>query len=256
MIIKSQGITPSEPKDIFDALASLFHPESNDTIAKFQFRSMCQKQNQSIESYLTDFILAIPECNYHKHAIDDLLKDQFIFKIGVKEIQDTLLSKISSDDMIGRCLLEARKVECQIEQRKLLGIKPNLVMMLLASMVATKDSDLNQKVRDEVEVMAVEVVMVVAGPIVKVMEITTTAEVNTHQEKCPLYGQICNNCNEKNHYSHVCKSRKRSQSKKCCNQKGQQNKQLGVNMTELRETIDKSMRHVAYNDTEIKQYGM
>ena len=33
-------------------------------------------------------------------------------------------------------------------------------------------------------------------------------------------------------------------------------KQLGDNMAELRETIDKTMRLVAYNDTEIKQYGM
>ena len=47
---------------------------------------MYQKQNQSIDSYLTNFRLAIPGCNYQKHAIDDLLQDQFIFKIEVKEI--------------------------------------------------------------------------------------------------------------------------------------------------------------------------
>ena len=35
IIIKSQGITPSVPKDIFDALSSVSHPKSNDTIAKF-----------------------------------------------------------------------------------------------------------------------------------------------------------------------------------------------------------------------------
>ena len=90
------------------------------------------------------------------------------------EIQDTLLDKISSDDMIGR------KVESQIEQRKLLGIKPNLVTMLLASIVATKD--LNQKVREDVEVAAMDVVVVVAGPRVKVVQIATTVEVSTHQE--------------------------------------------------------------------------
>ena len=44
----------------------------------------------------------------------------------MKVIQDTQLSKISSDDMIVKCLLEARKVEFQIEQRKLLGIKTNV----------------------------------------------------------------------------------------------------------------------------------
>ena len=45
MTIMSQGITPAEPKDIFDALSSVFHPESNDTFAKSGFRSMHQKQN-------------------------------------------------------------------------------------------------------------------------------------------------------------------------------------------------------------------
>ena len=89
MTIMCQGIAPSEPKEIFDALTSVFHPKSYDTIAKFQFRYMPPKQNQSIDSYLTDLRLAIPECNCHKHAIDDLLKDQFIFGIVVKEIQDT-----------------------------------------------------------------------------------------------------------------------------------------------------------------------
>ena len=118
MIINSQGFTPSEPKDIFDGLTRVFCPESSDIIATFHLISMCQKQNQSIDNYLTDLRLAIPECNYNKHAVDDLLKDQFISGIGGKEIQDSLLSKISLDDMIGKCLLEARKVESQIEHRK------------------------------------------------------------------------------------------------------------------------------------------
>ena len=40
----------------------------------------------------------------------------------LSEIQDRLLCKIESDDTIGKCLLERRKVESQIEQRKILGI--------------------------------------------------------------------------------------------------------------------------------------
>ena len=38
-----------------------------------------------------------------------------MFTLTVKEIQDTLLSKIESDDTIGKYLLEVRKVEYQIE---------------------------------------------------------------------------------------------------------------------------------------------
>ena len=78
-------------------------------------------QGQSVDAYLTDQRLMIPECSYHRDALDDLFKDQFLFGITVKEIPKSLLSKIASDDSIEKCLLEARKVESQIKERKLLG---------------------------------------------------------------------------------------------------------------------------------------
>ena len=53
-IIKSQGITAGTPKEIYDALENLFRPESNNTITKFRFQLMKQKQNQSVDAYLTD----------------------------------------------------------------------------------------------------------------------------------------------------------------------------------------------------------
>ena len=46
--------------------------------------------------------------------------------LTVKEIQDILLSKIESDDTIGKCLLEFRKVESQIAQRKIHVIKTSV----------------------------------------------------------------------------------------------------------------------------------
>ena len=55
---------------------------------------MKQKQVLRVDAYLTDLRLVIPEYNYHKDVLDDILKDQFIFGFTVKEIQDTLLSKI------------------------------------------------------------------------------------------------------------------------------------------------------------------
>ena len=125
-IIKSQGIAPTKPKDVYDALEKNFGPESNDTITKPRFHSKKQKQGQSVDAYLTNLSLLIPECNHHKDTIDDIFKNQSIFGLTAKEIQDTLLNKIESDDTIGKCLLKARKVESQIEQRKILGIKTSM----------------------------------------------------------------------------------------------------------------------------------
>ena len=42
---------------------------------------------------------------------DELLKDQFIFGLAFKEIQDHLLGKIKAEDPSENCLLEARKIE-------------------------------------------------------------------------------------------------------------------------------------------------
>ena len=41
----------------------------------------------------------------------------------VKEIQDHLLGEIVAEDTSEKCLLESRRIESKIEQRKLLGIK-------------------------------------------------------------------------------------------------------------------------------------
>ena len=54
---------------------------------------------------------------------DELPKDQFIFGLAIQEIQDHLVREILAEDSSEKCLLESRKIESKIEQRKLLGIK-------------------------------------------------------------------------------------------------------------------------------------
>ena len=72
---------------------------------------------------MSDLRLAIVECHYPNLVQDKLLKDQFIFGLAIKEIQDHLLGKIVAEDSSEKCLLESRKIKSKIEQRKLLGIR-------------------------------------------------------------------------------------------------------------------------------------
>ena len=65
--------------------------------------------------------MALPEYKY-KHDSDELLKDQFIFGIETKEIQDHLFGEISETDDSVRSFYEAQKIEYKLAQRKLLGI--------------------------------------------------------------------------------------------------------------------------------------
>ena len=123
MTLHSMGVELDRPKTVFDSLERIFRPESNQTLSRFKFRGLKQKQSQSCDSYMSELRLAIVECRYPDIVQDELLKDQYIFGLCVKEIQDHLLGEIVAEDNPEKCLLESRKVESKIEQRKLLGIK-------------------------------------------------------------------------------------------------------------------------------------
>ena len=71
--------------------------QSNQTLARFKFQNMKQRTSQTCDSYMSELRLALTECKY-KNDADELLKDQFIFGIENKEIQDHLLGEISEMD--------------------------------------------------------------------------------------------------------------------------------------------------------------
>ena len=76
---------------------------------------------------MSELRLALPECKYRNDS-DELLKDQFIFGIYNKEIQDHLLGEIKENDNSVRALYEARKIELKLAQRKMLGIANTILV--------------------------------------------------------------------------------------------------------------------------------
>ena len=72
---------------------------------------------------MSELRLSIVECRYPDLVQDELLKDQFVFGLAIKENQDHLLGEIKAEDLSEKYLLESRKIGSKIEQRKLLGIK-------------------------------------------------------------------------------------------------------------------------------------
>ena len=105
MTLHSMGITLDRPKTVFDNLEKIFGPESNQTLSQFKFRGLKQKQSQTCDSYMSELCLAIVECRYPDIVQDELLKDQYIFSLCVKEIQDHLLGEIVAEDTPEKCLL-------------------------------------------------------------------------------------------------------------------------------------------------------
>ena len=98
MTLYSMGVELDKPMTVFDNLEKIFWLESNQTLSHFKFRGLKQKATQSCNSYMSELRLAIVECHYPEIVQDELLKDQFIFGLVIKEIQDHLLGEIVAED--------------------------------------------------------------------------------------------------------------------------------------------------------------
>ena len=123
MTLHSMNVVLDKPRTVFKNLERIFRPESNQTLSRFKFRGMKQKQGQSCDTYMSDLRLVIVECRYPEIVHNELLKDQYIFGLAIKKMQDHLLGEIKAEDSSEKCLLELRKIESKTEQRKLLSIK-------------------------------------------------------------------------------------------------------------------------------------
>ena len=136
--------------------------------------------------------LSLPECKYCNDS-DELLKDQFIFGLYNKEIQDHLLGDISETDNSVKALYEARRIESKLAQRKMLGIVAPATLSVEAIHRSFKSKSKSHS-RD-----------------------THTDYTDckfcgkSHDKgKCPAYGKVCNNCGRKNHFELRCTSKSNS----------------------------------------------
>ena len=179
-ILASNDVEINSPKEVFKSLERVFRPESNQTLAHFKFRNLKWKSSQTCYSYMSELRLALPECKYRNDA-DELLKDQFIFGVYNKEIQDHFLGEIKETDNSVKALYKARKIKSKLAQRKMLGIvNPGLVSVDALSKYTRKISDCN-----------------FGG--------------HTHGKgECPAFGKECHKCGGKNHFSKKCRSSKGS----------------------------------------------
>ena len=195
-IIASVETSTDTPEDVFEALERVFRPESNQTLSRFKFRNMKQTSAQTCDSYMSQLRLSLPECKYRNDS-DELLKDQFIFGLFNKEIQDHLLGEISETDNSVKALYEARRIESKLAQRKMLGI-----VTPAALSVEAIHRNFKSKTRSQPKGF-------------KTQKDYTDCKFcgKSHDRgQCPAYGKVCNNCGRKNHFESKCRSSRGSNS--------------------------------------------
>ena len=172
----------------------VFRPESNQTLSRFKFQNMKQTSAQTCDSYMSQLRLSLPECKYRNDS-DELLKDQFIFGLYNKEIQDHLLGGISEMDNSVKVLYEARKIESKLAQRKMLGIITPAALSVEAIHRSFKSKSKSHRRNTQTDYTDCKF-----------------CGKSHHKGKCPAYGKVCNNCGRKNHFESKCQSASRSNS--------------------------------------------
>ena len=214
MTLHSMGIELDRPKTVFDSLEKIFCPESNQTLSHFKFRGLKQKSTQSCDSYMSELRLAIVECRYPDIVQDELLKDQFIFGLMVKEIQDHLLGEILAEDTSEKCLLESRKIESKIEQRKLLGIK---------AAVSYDSIHTNNRSRGKFRSQS-------RGRAKSSSSVHNCKYCGKSHNSgnCPAYGKKCQKCGKDNHFKVVCKSGSNTSSRDHSKPRGKKGKKQEI----------------------------
>ena len=191
MTLHSMNVVLDKPRTVFKNLERIFRPESNQTLSRFKFRGMKQEHGQSCDIYMSELRLSIVECRYPEIVHDELLKDQFIFGLGIKEIQDHLLGEIKAEDSSEKCLLESRKIESKIGKRKLLGIK---TAMTYDAIHSHRDRD---KLRNKSNSRGH------SGSNIRNCKYCGKSH---NRGNCPAFGKKCQKCGKENHFKAVCKS--------------------------------------------------
>ena len=235
MSLHLMGTELDSPKTVFDSLEKIFHPKSNQTLSQFKFRGLKQKSTQSCDSYTSDLRLAIVECHYPNLVQDELLKDQFIFGLAIKEVQDHLLGEIVAEDSSEKCLLESRKIESKIEQRKLLGIRTAMTY----DSVQRGRNNFCSKSQGR-------------GRSSSSIRNCKYCGKSHNKGNSPAFGKKCQKCGKDNHFKAVCKNGtdKCDSSKQRPKQKGKGKKLHEVNEQNdgVMDDLAKQVQSLFYND--------
>ena len=199
LTLRSLNLTYDEPNTIFDALRDVFRPIANRTMSRFKFKLLKQKQGSTVDAYMAELKVLIKECGYEENMQNILLKDQFIFGVTIREIQEHLLNEIGDDHDLNQCLMEARKIESRTAQCKLLGLKS-----------VQYDSIGNQRSQPKKKFKSKD-----KRPQSRSQSGIRNCKYcgSNHQcKQCPAYGKTCKSCGKKNHFAKKCTSKGQSQS--------------------------------------------
>ena len=190
-----EGMTfePPETSKVLDSVVQKFEEfcigQTNETFERYVFNSRSQKEDESIDHYVSALRTLAKTCNFCQCLHDSLLRDRIV--LGVKE------------PALRKKLLQERKLT--LEKAIDICKSGETTAQHLKDLAAAKDPNVNEvhtlKHRSEKKLRR--------DPkgVKKCKYCGGTHELK--REKCPAYGKTCGKCGRSNHFAKVCMQRGR-----------------------------------------------
>lgn len=161
-----------------DKIREKFHeycsPKTNITFERYKFNSICQKEGQNFDNFLTELRKAIKTTQYKDH--DDMIRDRIVMGILDKVIQERLLRepKLTLEKAVDVC----RATESSKSQSKILRNESQV-----DAVQKNSDQENNKK------------------------PCNFCGYKHGKSGKCPAYGKTCAKCQGRNHFAAVCRKK-------------------------------------------------
>ena len=174
--------------DIITALDRHFIGNTNETYERFIFNKQDQKEDECIEDYINCLRQLIKTCNFTQDMSDSLLRDRIVLGIRSHTTRQDLIQ--DSQLTLQTCIEKCRSAEATSEQMKAMEDGQAQANAVKDRRKRGDKTDRNEKEENRDR---------------KCKFCGRTHPMK--KEKCPAWGETCNECGKKNHFQKMCRQR-------------------------------------------------
>ena len=193
---------PEDTDTVNEIITKMFEHilgQTNETFERYKFNAREQMCEEAIDAYVAALKMLQKTCNFCDCLKDSLLRDRIVFGVRDNGVRERLLQERRLD--LSRCIDICRTHENTISQMNLITDKGEEVHRVEESRHFTNKRQYGRgKFRHQKQERTTFPTS--TRPNVKCKLCGRQHE--RRKEMCPAWGQVCRQCNNRNHFSRCC----------------------------------------------------
>ncbi|GBN42352.1 Transposon Ty3-I Gag-Pol polyprotein, partial [Araneus ventricosus] len=205
-IYNSFGLS-AEDSEKFDIVIKsfddYFSPKKNTVIARYKFFNCVQRENESVDSFVTNLKVLAKDCDFETQE-ENLIRDLLI--IGIKDITIKEKLLIESDLHLDQAVQYCRAKESSNQQIQIMTHNETVVNSVKGKATLNTSPNINKRGKIKTRVSHEEE----KGNKLSKRRCSKCNTIHAFR-KCPAFGKYCHKCHKLNHFATVCRNKKINQ---------------------------------------------